>query len=235
MTVELTPITLNSINKEEYSIFFHYICESLKQIHEAQPELHYHGGLDHSLLVHEQALLLSDMEGLLENQRNLAGILAIGHDLGFFQQYLDNEPFGVDAMVFGMRNFGSLQKFIGDVEEPILSTNLNYTPKTLIAKILRDADLSAIGRKDFPLWAARLRKEWLDHPEVPNELNAIANNDHEFYQLEHDFINHHQWQTRSAERLYGLQFARNKSAVNSKPEWLLLENIEDSLAGKYLL
>ena len=74
-----------------------------------------------------------------------------------------------------------------------LATRLPQTPRTLLEKILADADLDVLGRADFLEWNAALRAE----------LAAVGSvqSDSQWYQSQIQFVRHHDYQTPAARAL----------------------------------
>ena len=63
-------------------------------------------------------------------------------------------------------------------------------------QIIKDADLSTVGSKNFKDFSERLRKEWKifckeDYTDI------------DWYQSNIDFLNNHQFQTEKAQELFG--------------------------------
>jgi predicted metal-dependent HD superfamily phosphohydrolase len=154
------------------------------------------------------AIQLAKKEKFSPQEIYLVAIAALFHDTGFTQQYLENEIIGADLAEQFMIDGGFSKQHITLVRNAILSTNLKYTPVTKFEKVLRDADLSALGKSGFWNWMQDLRKEALYYPEC--HLFQFAKSWDVWLGFEVYFLEQqHQWQTTSAKKMFEKQKEKN--------------------------
>ena len=71
------------------------------------------------------------------------------HDMGYIERYENNEIIAARMVSEELPQFGYSQTQIDLIKQIILVTNFANTPKTLLEKLMRDADLDSLGRDDF--------------------------------------------------------------------------------------
>ncbi|MAG72718.1 hypothetical protein CL620_00250 [archaeon] len=158
------------------------------------------------------AMMLAKKEKFTKQETYLVAIAALFHDTGFTKQYLENEIIGADLAEEFMEKHGFSKEQIITVRNAILSTNLKYTPVTKFEKVLRDADLAALGKKGFWEWMQDLRKETLHYPEC--HLFEYAKSWDVWLGFEVYFLEQqHSWCTPSAHKLFSKQKAKNLSRL----------------------
>lgn len=136
-------------------------------------------------------------------EKYIAAIAALFHDTGYLERYQNNEPVGSrfarDYMYRSELPYTDEQIFL--ISDAIEMTDIRSEPKTKIAKVLRDADLSYVARDDFFQWTEDLRHESMRFPESP--LFSSASDDKEWENTNFNFIvNFHDWFTDSARKLF---------------------------------
>jgi uncharacterized protein len=165
------------------------VCEKLNSLN---TDLTYHNK-DHTMDVVNQCERIAKDEGVEEgNDLYLLKIAALYHDTGFLKTYFNHEEmscriFLEDAALF---NFSKEDRQL--VQDLIMATKLPQTPKTLLEKIICDADLDYLGRPDFFKIGAGLRREFLRYEIIPS--------DKEWDQLQVKFLTTHQYHTESSRR-----------------------------------
>ncbi|PIN73851.1 hypothetical protein COV20_01925 [Candidatus Woesearchaeota archaeon CG10_big_fil_rev_8_21_14_0_10_45_16] len=176
--------------------------------------------LDDSFFYHRQghtfkgvvpaAEAIAKEEKLSEQEIIIVTLAALFHDTGYTQKYLNNEIVGAAFAERYMKSsplpYSLVQ--LNLIKKAILCTNLNNKPKTIHEKILRDADLSPIGKKGFFDWMKDLQKESLAHPE--SELAPFAKEERRWLAFEIDFLEEkHRWLTKGAKKLFETQKQEN--------------------------
>ncbi len=156
------------------------------------PELYYHS-IDHTLDVLKHSARIGLKEGVDEHEMYLLKVAALYHDAGFLETYIGHEEkscaiFLQDA---GKLNFTELDKKI--IQGLIMATKVPQKPKTLLQKIICDADLDYLGRNDFPKITNRLKKEFLHY--------AIITSEAEWKKLQKKFLKNHRYHTTSSQKL----------------------------------
>jgi uncharacterized protein len=159
---------------------------------------------------------LAAAEGVVGEALLLLRTAAHFHDLGFVEAREQHEARGARIAAAALPGFGYQPEQVALVEGMIMATRLPQMPRTLLERILADADLDVFGRDDFLAVNACLRKEL-----------AIAGStvsDREWYSGQINFLRAHQYWTAGARALRDDKKRANIAAL----ERLLL----DSNAGK---
>ena len=136
---------------------------------------------------------LAEMEGIEGEDLLLLCMAAWYHDLGFVEQYDDHESISVRMIGEILPRFGYTQAHIQAIGNIILATRLPQSPKTLLEKVMVDADMDSLGCDDFLAQSDRLR----------TELESFGNvqTDEEWYRWQIDFMKAHSFITDSAKAL----------------------------------
>lgn len=127
---------------------------------------HYYHSYDHALEVMQRAIYLWEKEWLSKEDIEILALSALFHDTGFLFQYEDNEQIWAKIAKNYLKTILYSEEKIKLIEEIILATRINYTnPKNIYEKIIKDADLDNLWRKDFV-------KRWND---LKKELEIVKN------------------------------------------------------------
>ncbi|HEU5145925.1 MAG TPA: Pycsar system effector family protein [Chryseosolibacter sp.] len=97
---------------------------------------------------------------LTEDEMESAIVAAWLHDIGFLEGEGDHERHAADKARELLDSWGASQKKIAEVTEAILSTKIPQQPKSLVSKVLCDADLYHLSTASCTEQSARLRQEW---------------------------------------------------------------------------
>ena len=166
-----------------------YVLDSLRK--NLRENLFYHG-LHHTIDVCNAVEELSAEEKIAGDDLEMLRTAAIMHDLGFVEQYLDNEPIAVRLAKKILPSFGYSPSQIEVIARVILCTQIPQKPSTHLEKIMCDADLDYLGRDDFFEISETLKKEWL-------EYNLIQS-DEEYNIKQVRFFERHRYFTDTAKR-----------------------------------
>jgi uncharacterized protein len=164
-----------------------------KLVKELDPMLTYHS-IDHTLDVLESAVRLAEMEQLPEKELILLKTACIFHDSGMLVTYRGHEDASVKICRETLPAFNYSEEDTDIICRMILTTKLPQCASQHLDKILCDADLDYLGRRDFFMIAHRLKYEWdvLDfHPTTLME----------WYQIQRSFLSSHKYFTVSAIKL----------------------------------
>lgn len=121
-------------------------------------DMYYHQ-YDHALSVMERALYLATMEWCSEEEIEMITIAALFHDTGFIIEYDNNETFWAKIARNYLRTILYPEDKIKIIQEIILATTPSVKPKNLLEKIIKDADMDNLGRKDFFDINEKVKKE----------------------------------------------------------------------------
>lgn len=108
----------------------------------------------------ETAIEIGKNFGLIPEELEMLLIAAWFHDAGMIYQYNSHEEKSAEVC----RKFLLAQNYpsnkIEAIVEIILSTRIPQKPKNLLERIICDADLSYLGKKEFISRGELLRQEW---------------------------------------------------------------------------
>lgn len=172
----------------------------------------YHN-LTHTQLVVEKVKELSDLSNLSDSEKEQLIIAAWFHDTGFTESIDKHEEKSAFIAEAFLKKQNASEVTIKTVKELILATVMDFDPNTLSEKIIRDADCSHIGSKDFSDVSELLRKEWelacnkamTEAEWLQENINFLTKN-HRF----HSDIALANWTARKSKNLSQLLKVQNK-------------------------
>lgn len=145
---------------------------------------------------------LCTRQGISGDKRLLLKLAAWFHDTGYDKGPEGHEKRGAAYARQFMQEAGFTEGEIAFVERCILATNTGTTPKDEYEMLLRDADLSHLGKANYWDRCSRIRQELtLTRNIVMPEAEWVA--------FEIDFLTRHQYFTEAARELYGEGKARH--------------------------
>ena len=167
-----------------------YIIQELEA--KLSENLYYHG-IHHTIDVYEATIKLAELEKLNEEETIIVKTAALFHDSGFLFRYEHNEELAVNLVEKILPSFNYSNHAIKTIGEIILTTRVAARPKTMLEKIMSDADFDYLGREDVYKIAATLYKELIEFGVYfsPEEWNV----------LQYKFLKKHQYYTKSAIKL----------------------------------
>jgi len=143
----------------------------------------------HELDVYRTVSLLAKLENISVEDKFLLQTAALLHD-NFYQPYnLLNEEKSVERAKNHLLKIGYSIEQIRRIKALILATKMPQKPANLLEKLLCDADLDNLGRKDFFELGEKIRIEF-----------GLSNNE-EGYQRQLQFLQAHQYHTEVARKL----------------------------------
>lgn len=165
-----------------------YICQYiLSELRQKLPShLTYHN-YEHTCDVVDVCLNYARVYQLDQEQTELLLIAATAHDYGYVISPVNHEETGADLVSMLMAAYQYKDKKIKQVRNIILATKLGAEPKTLMQKILADADLDYLGRPDYPVISERLFDELVHAGKLSNRS--------EWLQKQVAFLSSHQYYT----------------------------------------
>ena len=174
--------------------FEHARRDILNKLKSALPEdLTYHD-IKHTLNVEQAAVRLANLEGVKGEELIILRTAVLFHDAGFIVRYENNEDFGVGFMKKQLPLFGYTENQIKVIERIILSTKRGVKPKTLLEKIMCDADHDYLGRADYYTLSDNLRKELSSYGKTMSDEEWVS------YQLNY-LTNIHEYYTKTAKNI----------------------------------
>ena len=133
---------------------------------------------------------LAIFENIPKHDRELLIAAAYFHDTGYIREYEKNEPIAARMAGRILKLIGYKPNEIKKIQKMILSTDFEIEPKTHNEKILCDADLDNLGRKDFFKLDGRLR-------EGRRARGVDVSDDAKWYRGTLKIIKKHQYYTNS--------------------------------------
>ncbi len=153
------------------------------------PNLTYHS-IDHTMDVLKQCVRIAGFEQVTGHQLDLLKIAALYHDTGFLFAYTGHEEKSCDIFLEDIKGLDINSKDVKTILGIIMSTKVPQKPKTLPQRIICDADLDYLGRRDFPLITERLKHEFLKY--------SIVQDEKEWKKVQRDFLKKHRYHTPSS-------------------------------------
>lgn len=179
-----------------------YVCDLLLQL---DKRYCYHD-IEHTLRVKQAVEELSVEAELAPPEKEALILAALFHDTGFTEVYQGHEK--VSGRI--AREFLQKQNYPKDQTDRVVScievTDMNALPENRLEMLMKDADLSNLGQKDYLKYLARLRCEW-------EEVLHKKHTDAEWYALNHRFLKSHRYYTPTANSLYGHQVEANQKQL----------------------
>jgi uncharacterized protein len=155
--------------------------------------LSYHDRAHTFAVVVPTARRLAIEERLDAGTRSLVMVAACYHDLGFLEAYEGHEVVSQRMAAEALPRFGFTPAEVEAVMGMIEATRLPQRPRTPAERVLADADLVVLGRRDFLSFDRRLRRE--------REQHAGPIGDIEWYAAQLAFLAAHRYFTRTARRM----------------------------------
>ena len=134
--------------------------------------IQYHD-LSHTFNVEKAAVRFAKLEGIDEESILLLQTAVLYHDAGFILQYNDNEGFAEQLARKTLPKYGYSEEQIVVIANIIISTAANNFPKTLLEKVMCDADHDYLGRADYYTVVAKLRAELENFGEIMSDETWI--------------------------------------------------------------
>ncbi|WP_397363730.1 Pycsar system effector family protein [Olleya sp. R77988] len=119
----------------------------------------YHN-LSHTQRVVKSILELAEGEKTPKKDTQLLKISAWFHDIGYINGCKNHEEESAKLASTFLKNHNVSEADIASITGLILATKINYEPKNSLEKIIRDADSSHFGSKNYIEICDLLRAEW---------------------------------------------------------------------------
>jgi predicted metal-dependent HD superfamily phosphohydrolase len=154
----------------EFTAAESFICSQLKE--NLSPSLLYHN-IEHTLDVLDVAMKIAEAEQISTGEINLLRIAVLFHDAGFIYVYQDHEAKGCEMARECLPRFGFTKTQIDMICQMIMTTMIPQRPKTILDRIIADADLDYLGRNDVYIIAQKLHNEMHLHNLLTDENKWI--------------------------------------------------------------
>lgn len=165
----------------------------LDKLERELPKYLYYHNLKHTMDVVIQSEIIGRGEGISDEEMLLLKTAALFHDAGQTVQSKGHEEVSVQIAKEILPKYQYTPEQIEIICNIIRATELPPKPKTLLEKIICDADLDYLGRADFIPVSNTLYKE-LHEQKLIGDIN-------EWNRLQIKFLTNHQYFTDTANRL----------------------------------
>ena len=165
--------------------------------------------LEHTLSVARYAADIGRACGLRSQDLRLLELAALYHDIGYTTRHEGHEEASATIAAQQLQPLGLTQRELERIKGLILATRMHARPRTLLQRVLRDADSAKAGQVDFHARSERLRRE-LEHV-LGKHIGAKA------WTLENiGYLEQHVFHTPYAERRFARQKAINLHALQEQ-------------------
>lgn len=171
----------------DFEVIYKHVLLRLKDL---DPALSYHC-IEHTLDVVKHSARVALDENINEKEMYLLKIAALYHDTGFLYTYKDHESKSCEIFLEDSKDYNFKEGEKKIILDLIMATRVPQQPKTLLQKIICDADLDYLGRHDFEEIAGRLKTEFFNYGIVTNEA--------EWHRLQLKFLENHNYHTNSSQ------------------------------------
>ncbi len=158
--------------------------------------------LEHTLAVARFTLEIGRNVGLSKAQLQILEIASLFHDTGYSKAYKGHERHSARMADAFLRAHGAGTGIRTQVAKLILCTRMEVGPRSLMQRVMRDADSAKAGQADFEDKSLRLRLE-LGHLRkhvIDGRAWTVENL---------NYLQHHRFHTPYAQRRFGRQKAIN--------------------------
>lgn len=144
--------------------------------------------LEHTRDVVRAAEEIATHMDLEEDELESVIVAAWLHDVGYAKGEGDHERHAAEKAKELLQSWGASQNKIADVSEAILATRVPQQPRSLVSKVLCDADLYHLSTTSCAEQSGRLRDEWEAH-------GKQSMTDEQWFRHNLDFLENHRYHT----------------------------------------
>lgn len=176
----------------------------------------YHN-LNHTIDVVAAVNILVDAENIDPSDKEILLLAAWFHDTGYIKGCDNHEESSVVIVTDFLKEKGKSATYIEKVAGLIRATTYGYVPKTLVEKIIRDADHYHLSSDEYTVTCNALRLEW-------QSMSEKTYSDADWVIENLDFLTHKHhyytdfalkiWQPLKEKNIKRLQKKRNKMELN---------------------
>lgn len=208
----------------KYDQLYHFVIAELEN--KLGQNITYHNVL-HTRKVIENAIYIAEKEKVSEYEIILLKTAALLHDVGFLENHLNHELLGCEFAKKYLPDFDYSSKEIEAICDMIMATKLPQNPQNHLSKILCDADLFYLGGDEYEFFSENLFSELKE--------NGILNTKEVWHKRQVDFLNSHQFYTKTAKEELENKKGENKEKVEKNTGHLkkksnLLDHLQDTVS-----
>lgn len=202
---------MENLIKQVEDFVTHFLNENLDS------KFVYHN-LAHTQRVVNKAQELIEESDLSDLEQQQLIIAAWFHDTGFTKTIDGHEAESVKIASAFLKKHNVSEENIAVISKIILSTEMNYEPKTKLEGLIKDADCAHVSSKKYENYASLLRKEWeLTINKKPSKPEWIDENikfltNHSYY----SDLAMSKWQSRKGKNLAKLIQSQNKIKTSTE-------------------
>ncbi len=167
-----------------------YVLDRLER--ELPKHLYYHN-LKHTIDVTIGVEIIGSGEGVSKEEMLMLKTAALFHDFGQIKGAVDHEDRGCEIAREILPKFGYDEDEIELITGIIMATKLPPKPKTLLQKIICDADLDYLGRRDMVPVSDTLYREL--------KVQGLIGSFNDWNKLQVKFLSNHQFFTKTAQNM----------------------------------
>ncbi|MGE5840625.1 MAG: HD domain-containing protein [Deltaproteobacteria bacterium] len=175
----------------------------------AKPEWVTYHNFEHAKAVAKAAQVIGLACNLKEEDLEAVILAAWFHDAGYVETIEGHEERSVKIASAFLTEEGYPPRRIARVVGCIRATKMPQKPRTLMERVLCDADISHLARKDFPEVSELVRLEFEHH--MGRKLSEA-----EWLTMNSLFVGGHRFHTDYARNKYALQHAANLAALKDR-------------------
>jgi len=163
-----------------YEIFFSKLEKEI-------PSYYSYHTPEHTSYVIDKAIIIGKEEKIKKNDMELLKIAALFHDMGFLENRDNHEELSCDMVIKELPSWNFKSNELAKICGMIRATKIPQRPKTLLDKILADADLEYLGTDLYEEGASRLYRELIHfNPRLTEK---------EWLEIQINFLTAHQYHT----------------------------------------
>lgn len=162
----------------------------------------------HTLYVLEKAIHIGKKEKITHNDLELIKVAALFHDIGFVKSHIEHEKESCIIAESFLHNYGYSTKDINSICGMIMATKIPQKPKSLLEKIVADADLEYLGTSKYLTISQSLFKE------LKFFNRELTHN--EWCQIQIDFFKNHKYHTTYCKHYKKFRKLRNLNLLKSQ-------------------
>ncbi len=163
---------------------------------------YYYHHYEHALEVMERVIYLWKKELLDNVEIEILAIAALFHDTWFIVWYENNEKFWARIAKDFLESILYPEDRIKKVKNLILKTSIKLKPKTILDKIIKDADLDNLWRNDF-------FKKWEILKHEIETIKKIKIKDPDWIHASIELLHNHKYFTKTQQK------ERNKKKIEN--------------------